>query len=184
MIQASVVSAAGVARYGYIHRNLFSADAHSDAEAEQEALQWLAAVAVPERSLTITIDDDPLLKRGDAMWISIPSFGVRRLVWVTSASHRGSGGRATMDVELTFFDPYSSGAYVDPSTGDVTFGALGRRLRILNLLTDDPSQSSSTASSTDAVSPAPAPTTPSSVFRAPAAPGTPVGDALTTKAAA
>lgn len=102
-----VESRASIARFGYVHRLVFSPDAQSDAELRKEGMAWLAAVAKPLKHLELTHVGMPHLRRGDAIQLALGDEGLRRqIVWVYTVSHNVTPQNYTMNVRVIFDDPY------------------------------------------------------------------------------
>jgi hypothetical protein len=106
-IHASVESPASIRRFGYVRRVVWSPDAKTDKDLVEQARQYLAAVAKPIKSLTLTHAGMPFLRRGDAIKLGLGDTALRsQIVWVTEASFSLSPSDFTMVVTVTFDDPY------------------------------------------------------------------------------
>lgn len=102
-----VESPASVRRFGYVRRVVFSPDAASTAEMRQQAQAWLAAVAKPLKTVTLTLQGLPHLKRGDAIQLAIGDWGMRRqIVFVNQIQHSLTPSDYRMTVQCIFADPY------------------------------------------------------------------------------
>lgn len=107
-IQVDVQSDAGVALYGYIHRNVYSPDANSNSDAQHEGDLFLAAIAKPKRQYTVTLPDMPYIRRLDAFKVVLPQEGISQIVYVSDVrrNHSGTSG-STMEMVLDFDDPFA-----------------------------------------------------------------------------
>jgi hypothetical protein len=93
--------------FGYVHKIVWSPDATSDALLRKEGLAYLAAAAKPYRTLTLTHQGMPFLRRGDAIRVQLGDAALKRqVVWVSEVSHQHSAQGYTMDVSVVFDDPY------------------------------------------------------------------------------
>lgn len=102
-----VESPASVRRFGYVRRVVFSPDAASTAEMLQQAQLWLATVAKPLNTVTLTLKGIPHLKRGDAIQLAIGDWGLRhQVVFVNQIHHSLTANDYTMTVQCIFDDPY------------------------------------------------------------------------------
>jgi hypothetical protein len=100
-------STASRRQFGYVHRIVFSPDARTDADLRQEGLLYLAAIASPRRTVMLSHDGMPWLRRGDAIQLALGDEGLRRqVVWVNSVSHIATPQSYRMDVQVIFDDPY------------------------------------------------------------------------------
>lgn len=120
---ASYTNSAAVRRYGRVHRILYSPDATSTAELRNEGRMYIAAAIIPDRQLTFSHPAIPMMKRGDALTISLPDAGLKQIVFAQELHFRIGGGEFFMDGVAQFDDPY-----VDQ-----------RELNILDKLADQPS---------------------------------------------
>ncbi len=106
-MQVVRTSAASVLRFGFVHRIVWSGDAKTEADLEEEALQYLAAVAKPIKQVTLTHTGIPTIRRGDAIKLAIGDASLQnQIVWVTEASFTLSPSDFTMALTVTFDDPY------------------------------------------------------------------------------
>lgn len=106
-MQVQVPSPASVARFGYVHRIVWSGDAKTEADLQEEALQYLAAVAKPVKTVTLTVPGIPHIRRGDAIKLALGDEQLRnQIVWVTQASHVLDPSQYTTAITVTFDDPY------------------------------------------------------------------------------
>lgn len=145
---------AAVARYGYIHRILYSPDADSTGALMQEAKQFIVESLKAQRTLTITHPGIPSLKRGHSIQIDLADEGFKQIVYAKELHFRVGGGEFFMDVVCVLEDPY-----VD-QRGEI----------ILTKLTDNPAargrksekakKTKKKTTSTADVKPAPVPATP------------------------
>lgn len=93
--------------FGYVHKIVWSPDAKTDAMLRKEGLAYLAAASKPYRTLTMTHQGMPFLRRGDAIRVQLGSESLKRqVVWVTEVSHSATSDGYTMDVSVVFDDPY------------------------------------------------------------------------------
>lgn len=105
-LQVLVVSQAAVARYGYIHRVLYSPDANSVAALRKQGQMYLAEVARADRSLTVRHPGIPTLRRGHALKVFLPQEGLNQIVYVRSVAFDLSPRGFDMELTLFFDDPY------------------------------------------------------------------------------
>lgn len=106
-LAVNVPSRAGISQYGYVHRNVYSPDANSNDQAAKEGKLFLAAVAKPKRSFTVTLPGVPWLARLDAFHVVIPSEGISQIVYVSDARHNlDAGSGYTVESVLDFQDPF------------------------------------------------------------------------------
>lgn len=97
----------GIKLYGYIHRNVYSPDANSQAELRREGKLFMAAVAKPVRQFSVTLPGMPHLRRLDAMRVLLPQHAVDQVVYVSEVRHSVSGSSGyTTEATLNFQDPY------------------------------------------------------------------------------
>lgn len=93
--------------FGYVHRIVFSPDAKDDGRLAEEGLQYLRAVMVPHRTLTLTHQGMPWLRRGDAIQLALGDPGLQKqLIWVNTVQHVVTPQNYTMDFSVIFDDPY------------------------------------------------------------------------------
>lgn len=105
-IAVSVQSPAGVKLYGRVHRNVYSPDANSDADARAEGKLFLAAVAKIQRSFQISLPGMPHISRLDAFRVVFPSDGISQIVYVADARHTLDGSGYRTDTTMSFADPF------------------------------------------------------------------------------
>jgi hypothetical protein len=106
-IHAQLESPQSIKRYGYVHRVVWSPDAKTDAELLQQGREYLAAVAKPIKELTLTHAGIPGIRRGDAIQLGLGDEALRKqIVWVVEVQFRLSPGDFTMDLTVSFDDPY------------------------------------------------------------------------------
>jgi hypothetical protein len=106
-ISVSVQSDNGVKVFGFIHRNVYSPDANSEADLTKEGGLFLHAVAKPIRQFTVNSPGLPFVRRLDAFRFLLPERGLSQTVYVTDARHTvaGSGGY-TVEIVVGFDDPF------------------------------------------------------------------------------
>lgn len=106
-LAVDVESKQGISLYGYIHRNVYSPDAASNADAAKEGKLFISAVAKPRRAYTATLPGLPGLRRLDAFKIVLPDDGISQIVYVSEAQHSlDAGSGYTTDTVLDFDDPF------------------------------------------------------------------------------
>lgn len=105
-IAVSLSSPGGVKRYGFVHRNVYSPDAGTDAEAREEGKQFLARVAKSTEQFPVTLPGMPTLRRLDAIRFVLPAEGLKQLVYVTDANHSVSGSGYQTTAMLAVDDPF------------------------------------------------------------------------------
>lgn len=106
-IVAQLESPASIKRFGYVHRVVWSPDAKTDSELTKQGNEYLAAVAKPVKELTLTHAGMPFIRRGDAIQLGLGDEALRKqIVWVTEVSFSLTAGDFTMDLTVTFDDPY------------------------------------------------------------------------------
>lgn len=105
-IHVRVQSAAGIKRYGYVHRSVDAPNAHTDAQARKYGRKVLDKAMRPNRTLTVTVPIMPTLRRGDAFRVEWRAQGLTQVCFVSSASHNVAPGDMTTQITATFDDPY------------------------------------------------------------------------------
>lgn len=105
-IAVKVRSEAAVKRFGYVHRIVYAHGADSASEARTMGLYHLSRIAKPDRTMTLNHVGIPTLKKGDALRMSLPELGVKQIVFVSEITHTVQAGSYSMDVTVTFDDPY------------------------------------------------------------------------------
>lgn len=100
-------SAESQRRFGYVHRIVWSGHARTDAELRKEGEAYLAAVMQPHKTLTLTHQGMPFVRRGDAIQLALGDQGLRKqVVYVNEAQHRATPDSYQMDLGVIFDDPY------------------------------------------------------------------------------
>ena len=93
--------------YGFVHKIVHSPDAKTLTLLRKEGLAYLRAAARPKRTLTLTHPGMPFLRRGDALRVAIGGRALRRqVVWASHIVHQVSPEGYTVEIEVTFDDPY------------------------------------------------------------------------------
>jgi hypothetical protein len=93
--------------YGFVHRVVWSPDAKTTTLLRKEGLAYLRAAAKPKKTLTLTHAGMPFLRRGDAIRVAIGGRALRRqIVWASHIVHQVSAEGYTVEIEVTFDDPY------------------------------------------------------------------------------
>jgi hypothetical protein len=93
--------------YGFVHRVVWSPDAKTTTLLRKEGLAYLRASARPKKTLTLTHPGMPFLRRGDAIRVAIGGRALRRqVVWASHIVHQASAEGYTVEIEVTFDDPY------------------------------------------------------------------------------
>lgn len=101
-----VQSPTAVARFGYVHREVWAHDADSTAGARAAGLRHLTLVGKPSYTFTATHPGLPFLRRGDAIQALLPEQALRQVIFVTEARHTLSASDYQMEVSVTFADPF------------------------------------------------------------------------------
>lgn len=106
-LAVDVNSQAGIKLYGFIHRNLYSPDATSNADARKEGKLFLHEIAKPTRNYTVSIPGLAFVKRLDAFKLVLPADGISKIVYVAEAHHTvdASSGYTT-ELVLDWEDPF------------------------------------------------------------------------------
>jgi hypothetical protein len=95
--------------YGYVHKKVWSADAKTPAALRKEGMAYLRAAAKPKQTLTMTHAGIPFLRRGDAIRVELGDRAMRRqILWVSHVTHQAQPDGYSMEVEMTFEDPFIS----------------------------------------------------------------------------
>lgn len=107
-VKVRVTTPQGVKRYGYIvGKRTGPKGAQSVAELRAYGKRLLGKIAQPKQELTFTHEGIPSLKRGHAIRLSIPEADIkRRVVFVSDVHHSVQQGAYTMEVTVSFEDPY------------------------------------------------------------------------------
>jgi hypothetical protein len=105
-LAVEVRSAAGVKRFGYVHRIAVAPDADTAEEARDLGMRHLATVMAPLKEAPITHPLIPGVKRGDSLRLQLDAAALRQVVFVKEARFQVRPGEATMDLQVTFDDPY------------------------------------------------------------------------------
>jgi hypothetical protein len=105
-ITSRVTRKAFTARYGIVHKSVTMKGIDSLAEAKKRGLADLAKRMKPNRTLTFTHPGVLGIRRGQGLRLRDPSKGTWMLCWVTEVRHAVSAGSYTMDVTVTFSDPF------------------------------------------------------------------------------
>lgn len=95
-------------RYGHIVKTLRAPRGIDTlAELRKWAKSRLARTHKPYKAVTFTHPGLPLVDRGDAVRLRMPDADFNALVFVTSARHDLSAGSYTMQLTVSFSDPYA-----------------------------------------------------------------------------
>lgn len=105
-ISVSMSSKGAIKRYGFVHRNIYSPDATSNATALNEGNQFLAAVAISTQQIQGSMSGMPTLRRLDAIRFDFPADKISQVVYITDASHSVGGGTYTTTFTASFDDPF------------------------------------------------------------------------------
>jgi hypothetical protein len=97
-------------RYGTVHKSVTMKGVDSLAEARNRGLALLAKRMTPTRSLTFTHPGILGIRRGQAIRLRDPNKGTLTVCWVTEVRHSVSAGDYSMDVTVTFTDPFKATA--------------------------------------------------------------------------
>lgn len=116
-IIVKVESASAIARYGYIHREVWAHDADTVAEATAAGKRHLTLVGKPDYTLNLTHPGIAQIRRGDAIRALLPEQALTQIIFVTEARHTLTGTDYSMDLSVTFTDPFID-AKLDKVTED------------------------------------------------------------------
>ena len=105
-IAVSVSRAKIVARFGVVHRTITLKGLDSTAEARQRGLAELDKRTRPSQKFTFTHPGILGVRRGQAMRLRIPERSVAQVVWITELRHSVAVGDYSMEVTVTFTDPF------------------------------------------------------------------------------
>lgn len=108
-----ITSPKSVARYGFVHKILYSPDARNRKELKDEAQRFLTAVARPWRTVTLTHQILPRVRRGDAITLQVGPSDIRhRIVWVGNVTHTlDATGQYQTTLTLIFTNPFNPKKY-------------------------------------------------------------------------
>lgn len=105
--QNSVVAKKARDRFGFVHRIVWSADAKTLADLQQQGEEYMAAVAKPVKELTLTHVGIPTIRRGDAIQLGLGDAALlKQIVWVTDVQFSLLPADFTMQITVSFDDPY------------------------------------------------------------------------------
>jgi hypothetical protein len=104
-IEVIVRSKALERRWGRIHRKI-EVEADDAAQARKLAKRELKERAEPKREVTFSHPGIPLLRRGHALRLFFPKENLRQVVFVKEVSHDATPGEYSMEVTVSFDDPY------------------------------------------------------------------------------
>jgi hypothetical protein len=102
----TVRSTIGKRRFGTVRRRVYSITANTPAQARAEGKKFLARVLRPDREFTVTHTGIPTVGRADSVRVSLPSRGIKANVYVLEARHSVAPGDYTMELQMTFDDPF------------------------------------------------------------------------------
>jgi len=106
-LQVTVVNDAGVARYGYVQRNITApSNVTTAAGLSDFGMKYLANYATPKPTVEFTHPGIPWVDVGDAIMLAIPQIGFLNLVYVQAVTHAVAAGQYTMDVTVGYKDPW------------------------------------------------------------------------------
>lgn len=106
-LKVYVESKPAIGRYGYVRRVLWSPDATNQSALVEEGRGYLAEIAKPIKTLSLTEVGMPFLKRGDAIRLGLGDQALQKqVVFVTSTSHTVDPTQYVTEIEVTFDDPY------------------------------------------------------------------------------
>lgn len=105
-ILVKVSSATAVAKFGYVHRNVWAHDADTSSEASSAGLRHIARVGLPTKELTLTHPGIPTIRRGDAIRALLPVESLKQVIYLTSAQHAVSANGYSMTLGVMFTDPW------------------------------------------------------------------------------
>jgi hypothetical protein len=106
-IKTRVTDKAGVKQYGQVVRSESPKNVDSVAEARKWGRANLQQRQAAKRELTITVPLMPLIRRGDALRVNVPSEpDLRQIVFVRSAAHEWTAGQGQTTLVVRFDDPF------------------------------------------------------------------------------
>lgn len=100
-----------IAKHGVVMKTMHNDDIDSEAEARDAAKRRIAKQGIRKRTLTVEHLGIAFVRRGDAMRIRLPKYGIKgkhSIAFVTASTHSLRGADFTMRLEFTFDDPYVS----------------------------------------------------------------------------
>lgn len=105
-LHTTVRSPAAIARYGTIEK-VWHTEADSIAELRRKGKRELARRAKPKEDFSFTHPGMPTLRLGDAVRVTNQEAGlVKQIVYVSEVAHTIQPGDYTMDVTISFDDPF------------------------------------------------------------------------------
>lgn len=109
-IEIRYVNEKAVAADGFVHRAISGGNVKDRADAVAKAKRYIAKHSVRKPTLTnVQHRGIAFLRRGDAIWISLPQFGFsgpNAICFITAGTWQLSGGQFTMSLDVGFDDPY------------------------------------------------------------------------------
>lgn len=105
-INVKVSSPGAIRKFGYVHKNWTASDADTPAEARAAGLRHLTTVGKPLKELALTHPGMPDIRRGDAVKALLPDKALNQVIFITEARHTVGPGSYTMDLQVTFTDPF------------------------------------------------------------------------------
>jgi hypothetical protein len=101
------VSQTSVNQFGYVQKILWSPDARNDSELAAEGDAYLAEVAKPHKTLSLTTPGIIGLHRGDAIQLGLGDDALRRqVVWVDEVNHTLTPQQYLSTITVIFDDPF------------------------------------------------------------------------------
>lgn len=104
-IVVKVESATAIAKFGYIHREVWAHDAHSVSQATEQGKRHMVLVGQPTKTLTLTHPGLPTIKRGDAIRALLPDPALTQVIFVSEARHTLNPGDYQVELTMQFTDP-------------------------------------------------------------------------------
>jgi hypothetical protein len=100
-------------KYGFIHRELKGGNVKSEADARKLGRRHLNKKAKRKRTITgLTHHGIAFIRRGDAIRINLPEKGFKKgkdsICFVSAGSWSLSGGTFSMNLDVTFDDPFAT----------------------------------------------------------------------------
>jgi hypothetical protein len=106
-IAVRVTSKKSSARFGVVHKTVTLSGIDSSAEARHRGLAEITKRLKPNRQFTFTHPGVLGIRRGQALRIRSRDAALAHVVWVTDVRHSLAPGDYTMEVTVTFSDPFS-----------------------------------------------------------------------------
>jgi len=106
------VNKAAVKKEGFVHKVLNGSGVKDEQDARTKAKRYIAKHSVRQRTITgLQHQGIAFVRRGDAMWVSIPEYGFtgkQAIAFVSAGTWTLSGGSFTMSLDFSFDDPFKT----------------------------------------------------------------------------